>query len=211
MLPEWCRAKVCDRGKYLGVMPGQGKDNSCWEAPAAKYERRIEQWAPLPVGMLRGCQNYINFVFSVLGFHWQLEGIPAHVLELENKALRKFNAGPGNWALNEDLLVLNCHYGFPAAYPSARTMALAAKLRVSEFEVPEAQARAASLWETWLESESRPFPLDWYKSSRLCVLDAAVKHAQKLGVTRGTAREALMSGTRRKVADVNGYVKRNFQ
>ena len=147
----------------------------------------------------------------MLGFHCQLQEVPDQLYKLETKALRRFNTGPGNWFQNADLYNLTANFGFPISYPSIRAVSLAAKLRVFEFEAPQAQQQAARLLDEWLDATSRPFPYEWCNSSHVCVLDRAVKDASNIGVTSGTIREALVVKAQAKAVDEQEYVKKNFQ
>ena len=126
-------------------MVGPGKKPTAWDAPIAKYEKHCVQWSSLPVGLVRGCQNYTTFVASVLNFHAQLLEVPDQLFELESRALRRFNVGPGNWFQNCDLFNLSTTFGFPISFPSIRSTSLAAKLRVVEFEAPQVHQRAVRL------------------------------------------------------------------
>ena len=151
-------------------------------------------------------------MFSVLSFHIQLEDAPEDIYKKEHAALRKFNAGPGNWVVAADLFNLKENYGFPMSYPSLRVISLAAKLRVMEFEVTDSARRAKLLIEAWVDASSRPFPLSWYQSSHLCILDRARQQAIGMGVTSSSVRRDLL---RRKAATgrlhEDQYIKCNFQ
>ena len=210
-LPEWHRAKVANCGKYLGYMTGPGKGSLSWQAPVAKYEKRGELWAPLPVGIFRGCQNYRTFVVSVLSFHMQLEDEPACLYTKELGVLRKFNPGPGNWFHQRDMFNLSRNYGFPVSFPSIRVMSLAAKLRVVESEALDAEHRAGRIFDDWLEADSKPFPLDWYESSHLRVLQRAIEKGQSMGVTTSSVRIALLTQAQERGEEPRTFVKKHFQ
>ena len=90
-------------------------------------------------------------------------------------------------------------------------MSLAAKLRVVEFEVPDVQRRASRIFDEWFESGSRPFPLEWYESSHLRVLQRAIVSANAVGVTTRSVREALLAKAIEKRAEPTAFVKQNFQ
>ena len=90
-------------------------------------------------------------------------------------------------------------------------MSLAAKLRVVEFEVPDVQRRASGIFDEWFESGSRPFPLEWYESSHLRVLQRAIVSANAVGVTTRSVREALLAKAIEKRAEPTAFVKQNFQ
>ena len=210
-LPEWSATMVATWGKYLGYIIGPGKGSSTWTGSIAKYKARGEQWSTLPVGLFRGCQNYMTFVLSVLAFHLQLADVPDELYMHESAILRKFNSGPGTWFVNKDLFNLSTNYGFPMSYPSIRSVALAAKLRVIEFEAPDAQQRAGIILDEWMEGHFRPFPLEWYQSSHLAVLDRAAKQALELGVTARTVGLALAQQARHAADDRQAYTKKHFQ
>ena len=119
------------------------------------------------------------------------------MLELESRALRSFNVGPGNWFQNCDLFNLFTTFGFPISFPSIRSTSLAAS--------------AVRLFDEWLEAQSKPFPLDWYMSSHVCVLDRAVKEGKDIGVTNEIVKAALIAKAMAKAVDEQEYVKQHFQ
>ena len=151
-LPEWSRAQIADKGKYLGFVIGPGRGQDSWSTAVSKYKKRAQQWACLPIGLFRGCQCYKTFVFSVLSFLLQLEDVPNSLFDVEAQTLRKFAPGPGNRVQNSDLFNLDSCFGFPLAFPSLRTTAVAAKLRIAQYEVPRVSARAQHLTDAWLDS-----------------------------------------------------------
>lgn len=180
--PFWSRARV---------MVGPGKSSRSWDSPLKKYRERSRIWSKLPVGLLLSIQNYKTFVFSVLSFVQQVEHIPDRLFSAEAEALRRFAPGPGNWIMPGDLYNLVDLFGFPMSFPSLRTSALAAKLRVLAYEVTNASQMMEDLRTMLLDFPVLPLQKDWYEQCHVKVLLQARSEAAALGVTHHSITTAL--------------------
>ena len=84
---------------------GLGRESHSCNNALQKYLHRSELWSGIPLGMHLSARVYNCFVITVFSFLWQLESPPAFVLEAEEKVLRKFTPGPGEWRVAADFLL----------------------------------------------------------------------------------------------------------
>eukprot|EP00973_Karenia_brevis_P082847 11487140-Karenia_brevis.AAC.1 len=107
----------------------------------------------------------------------QVEEIPDQILKAEATALRKFAPGPGNWATQTDLYHLGDLFQLPGSFPSVRTAAVAAKLRLLAFEVADADAKWAQILQLTRNHSVPLFLQDWFDRCHCKVLIDARNHA----------------------------------
>jgi hypothetical protein len=141
--PAWAKVKVDFSARYLGFLIGPESAGKIWDQAMIKYNARCLAWRHLRLGLQYDARVYRTFCISVLGFLWQLARVPPEVLDAEAGALRKFAPGPGNWATPLDLFCLQSSFGFTFAFQSVETSAIAAKLRVAQYENLDLSSRTA--------------------------------------------------------------------
>ena len=117
-MPEWCAAEVASWSRYLGFAVGPGRGTHSWDKALPKFLSRVGMWSSQKLGMHYTAKVYNTFAFSTLAFLWQLEDVPADVLEAEQTALRKLTPGPGMWRLPTDLFYLKEFFGQTLSFKS---------------------------------------------------------------------------------------------
>ena len=193
--PEWVGVCIAWRARYLGFDIGPGGASQCWRAAIAKYESRSRQVASLRLGMHISARTYRTLCFSALSFLWQLEDLPEELGRVEQSVLRLLAPGPGNWITPTILHHLQDQFFHPFSFPSAPLTALAAKLRVLEFEphlCAEERVGQLDAWRAWPLYRHTAWN-GWYENSFVRVLLRARAVASDLGVTSGTVRASVAS------------------
>ena len=170
--PAWAALPLKRSGTYLGCVVGPDKTETLWSSASKRFRERVEGWPWSSMGLHFATVAYNVYALPVLAFTAQTAQPTQSVLELEGWALRRAAPGPGAWATSQDLWALGDHYGLPKSFGSVWETALAAQLRVEQFEnaaegglrIEELRgqlgraltcspfpARAAS-WSTWFEA-----------------------------------------------------------
>jgi hypothetical protein len=129
LCPLWGNIKIASKGKYLGFIIGPRADADSWNAPIAKFKKRVRELENMKCGMLWNSLYYNMFAVTTLEFVAQLEDVPNIVIEAEDAAMRKLAKGPGNWITLRDLENLD-QYGIGKGFRLIRYTSGAAKLRV---------------------------------------------------------------------------------
>ena len=182
--PEWSRVEVSYAARYLGFMVGPAACSCSWTKAMDKFKMRCRQWRQLHLGIQYDTRVYKVFCFSVLSFVMQLVEPEEDTVKTEHAALRLFFPGPGNWATPQDLYNLKIWFGFPYFFPSLRTTALAAKLRVLRFEAIDHDNKSRELqFDTICGPYRHDCWSDWYSNNFTMQLERARRHAEECDIT----------------------------
>ena len=73
--PRWANVAVDSKGKYLGFLIGPGAGDSCWVKPLHKFEKRVQHWASLHLGIPMNILAFNIYIVTVLEYVAQLEPI----------------------------------------------------------------------------------------------------------------------------------------
>ena len=142
-------------------------------------------WTSFSLGLHMSARIYNCFVITVFSFLWQLEHSLASVFDAEDKTLRKFSPGPGEWRVVTDLFCLQQHYGQTLSFHSIRHSSFASKLRVFMLEDFEVSAKMCAL--TDARRNAYRFDLvaqwrTWYDSTYVNVWHESAQRASSLGI-----------------------------
>ena len=116
--------------------------------------------------------------------------VGGEVLTLEDWALRRLVAGPGNWIRPVDLQQLKAKFGLPFEFPSFAHMSWSSKLRILEYE-PQMNLGmqrcelASVLCESVLDRSSWN---TWYNNSYALILFRAKAQLEQIGITSAVVR-----------------------
>ena len=146
-----------------------------------------------------------------LSFVQQIERVPEKAVSSEVAALRRFAPGPGNWVLPQDLYHLRTLFGLPTSFASLQSLALASKLRILAYEVPDAVVMWHQLQSLLDECVALPLPVGWYHQCHCKVLAEAKSIASSVGVTHETITSALLSSASRVDDVVEHHIRANYQ
>ena len=133
-LPAWRDMQVARKGKYLGFFVGPEKEDKSWEEPTTKFLNRCDLWEKQGAGLQYQTTAYNTFALPTLLYIAQLEKPPDDTLLAETQGLRKVVKGPHQWAHAEDLWRLKEHYGQAKSCKSLTHTAVAAQLRVGQWD-----------------------------------------------------------------------------
>jgi len=126
----------------------------------------------------------------------------------------KLAPGPGNWIRPVELQHLQHRYAHPFSFASFEHLALAAKLRVIEYE-PQLQLniKLSALQGAFRTARiRRPEWQNWYNQSHLFVLDRARNACADRGLTVSSVHSELRKKTpTRQQATYNIFIKHHFQ
>jgi hypothetical protein len=140
---------------------------------------RVREWSNLKTGLQYDTLLYNTFSMSVLAYVSQLEQPPIWLLDKERQALTIAAAGPGHWAVPDDLWRLQESFGLSKSFKSLRVMARSAQLRVYACDAARSknggfQRRAAELRNRMLAPDqlgTKKQWADWYGRSFLLRID----------------------------------------
>ena len=94
----------------------------------------------------------------------QLSAPPDTLLALEQKCLRKFASGPGNWVMPRELFCLQNWFKFSIQFRSIAACALASTVRIAQFENHAADLKIHEVKEASLHNPGRFIHWSsWYK------------------------------------------------
>jgi len=192
----WSDILVCDQGKYLGFHIGPGAGNKSFEKPLKKFERAVDYWSSLRMGIFMNTLAFNIYIVTLLEYVAQLQEVTPEVVDKEKAALRKLAPGPGNWIMPTDLEHLK-QFGFPAEFRTILITAAAAKLRVCDDVAKDAADKHRALQMLWLESSHRPFS-QWHGRSFFTVLHTNVETLRQRGITLDNVHVACSSGASRQ-------------
>ena len=80
LCPLWGNIKIASKGKYLGFVIGPRADADSWNAPMAKFKKRVHEWKNMKCGMLWNSLYYNMFAVTTLEFVAQLGDVPNIVI-----------------------------------------------------------------------------------------------------------------------------------
>ena len=182
--PEWNNVEVSYASRYLGFIIGPEACSRNWSKATEKFNSRCQVWRQLHLGLQYDARIYRTFCFSVLGFILQLVAPPEATIQAERAALRKFVPGPGNWATPQDLYSLSIWFGFPYCFPNLEITAIAAKLRVPQYDAIEHDNRLSELkFDTVCGSHRHDCWTEWYSNNFTMQLERARSQAAEQDIT----------------------------
>ena len=179
--PLWGHFLIRGCGKYLGFYVGPTAGNNSWEKALRKYEQRTLQWAANHLGLYFSIFTYKVYIQPVLSFVAQLCEPPPDLLKRYQTALRQLVPGPGNFITHADLSHLSC-CGMRSEFPDPFVLCKAAKLRVSQYAVSQAQDMHRELSKLQSEFWLRPFGI-WHYSSFASILTRNVEDLCRCGIS----------------------------
>ena len=127
-----CKIENC--GKYLGIWLGPGADQKNWDDVILRYQTKAKSWHKICPGLHYTARAYNVFIHSLLSYVEQFFEPTEHVLDLEDKIIRKFVGGPHMWIRTHELQRLRDFLNMPFQFASLKVSALAAKLRMIRAE-----------------------------------------------------------------------------
>ena len=131
--PTWTDMKVKYHADYLGFVLGPDRATKCWEKACNKYIERARIWGSIGGGFFHTISAYRTYILPVLSFLAQLEVVPSTWEDLEQSACKLLFRGPRNW-ISAGVLKGLKHIGFMDQLPDLRSLAMAAKCRVTRYE-----------------------------------------------------------------------------
>ncbi|CAK0857870.1 unnamed protein product [Prorocentrum cordatum] len=160
--------------------------------------------ADQPLGLHWNARVYNTFAVPILGYVAQLETPPAWLVKSAGHSLRKAARGPGGWVASEDLWALRESFGLTASFTNIQWYALAAKIRVVQFDracAPKAcfladVERLREALRSPPRDHSRFAWNDWYSRSFILALAQAESELQHHHATVEGLRRSRPSGDR---------------
>ena len=72
LCPVWRDLEIAKKGKYLGFILGPNVEQEGWRKPLAKFEKRLNLWANMRLGMAMNITAFNVYIVPVLEYVAQL-------------------------------------------------------------------------------------------------------------------------------------------